>query len=109
MAVWCICYDLLAEPLSEAAPGIRGMMGEAFPAIPEAVAALGPSVRVSPSACLVACELSADQIMDRLWPHVLHPRERIVVLPVATGVPWRTHTGEADDPVAGWVAEHLGA
>lgn len=75
--------------------------------MPEVLAALGPSVQVSPSMCLLACSLSADQIMDRLHPHVLNPRERIVVLPVAAGVPWRTHSGAADDPVVEWVANHL--
>lgn len=108
MAVWCVCYDLLPEPMPEEAPGIRELMREAYLAIPEAVASLGPSVQVSPSACLVACDLSADQIMDRLHPHVLNVRERVVVLPVASGVPWRTHSGAADDPVVGWVGKHLG-
>ncbi len=105
MAIWCVCYDLLAEPFPES-PGIRGMMSAALPAIPEALAALGPSVPVSPSACLVACDLSVEQIMERLWPHVLNPRERVIVLPVAAGAPWGTHTGEADDPVVAWLAKH---
>ncbi|HYH65288.1 MAG TPA: hypothetical protein VD866_11390 [Urbifossiella sp.] len=108
MAIWCVCFDLLPEPMPDVAQGIRGLMRGAFPDIPDALAALGPTVRVSPSSCLLASDLSPDQIMDRLHPHVLNPSERIIVLPVAAGVPWRTHSGAADDPVAGWVAEHLG-
>jgi hypothetical protein len=108
MAIWCICFDLLPEPMPDLAPGIRGAMRDAFPDIPQALEELGPSIRVTPSACLLASDLSADQIMDRLHPHVLNPRERIVVLPVAAGGSWRTHTGVADDPVVGWVTEHLG-
>lgn len=108
MKIWCVCFDLLPEPMPEHAPGIRGLIREAFPDIPEALAALGPTIRVTPSACLLASDLSADRIMDRIHPHVLNPRERIIVLPVAGGVPWRTHSGGAEDPVVGWVAEHLG-
>lgn len=108
MAIWCVCFDLLPEPMPDVAPGIRGLMRGAFPDVPDALVALGPTVRVSPSTCLLASDLSADQIMEHLHPHVLNPNERIVVLPVASGVPWRTHSGAAEDPVVGWVAEHLG-
>src|SRR6476646_5782874 len=72
MAIWCICFDLLPEPMPDVAPGIRGAMRDAFPDIPQALEVLGPAIRVTPSAWLLSSDLSADQIMDRLHPHVLN-------------------------------------
>lgn len=105
--VWCICFDLLDEPMPDSAPGIRELMRPVFPTIPEKLHTLGPSIPLTSSACLLAADLSADQIMEHLHSQVLNERERIVILPVDSSAIWRIHSGSADDAVIAWIAHHL--
>jgi len=67
--------------------------------VPETLALLGPTVRVSSSACLLACELSPAEVMNRVAMHVFGHRqqERILILTIDRNTVYRLHNSHAED------------
>ena len=103
MAVYSVFFELTPDPLG-LGPDLRKSLGD----VPAILAELGSMIQVSSTACFVACNLSADEVMERLWPKVLGPGERILVLPVDLSVAYRFHSADADDHLIKWMGQQSG-
>jgi len=99
VAVYAVFFELTS--------GVGLEVREVFGDVPAILASLGPTVQVSSSACLLACELRAYQIMEHLWQQVLGLQERILILPIEQGVAWRLHSSDTDDVVIKWLGQFL--
>jgi hypothetical protein len=100
-------HDVLALSLDENRLAER--MRDELPDVQEVIADLGDSCRISTTTWLVATDLTATEMWERLWPLVIAKNERVVILPIASASEWRLHSGSVDDNVSAWMGRYLNA
>jgi hypothetical protein len=105
MAILCVCCELTDAPVvgGYTAADLRS----GLPVVGDILAGFGSCLQVAPATWLVETDLTADAMMEHLWPQVFAAPERVVVFAVDASAEWRLHSGTGQDPAVNWLSARM--